>query len=157
MAAARLALAGLARRIVGRRGGAVQPLAAESKLVLASVDAEAETLTRGLAPDAAAALVQAVLAVGTQAAGRGTERGRGDGAARTTAPGTPRLVRPPLAVVAAHAALAADVVGAVRTRRWLQRQVAPFAVRHARDGLVDVPRLTLVRQLAPAARSVRET
>lgn len=53
------ALSGLARGVVGgrRRGGAVEPLAAQAELVLAGVDAEAEALARGLAPDAAAALV----------------------------------------------------------------------------------------------------
>lgn len=74
VAPARLALAGLACRVVGWRGGAVQPLAAEPELVLAGVHAEAEALARGFAPHAAAALVQAVLAVGAQAAGRGAQR-----------------------------------------------------------------------------------
>lgn len=119
VAAARLALASLARRVVGRRGGAVQPLAAQAELVLAGVDAEAEALARGLAPHAAAALVQAVLAAGAQAARRGAARALGDGAASAAPPRAPRLVRPPLAIVPAHAALAANVVGTVGARRRL--------------------------------------
>lgn len=115
MAATGLTLARLARRIVRRGGGAVEPLAAQAELVLAGVDAEAEALLRGLAPHAAPALVQTVFAVGAQAAGRGAQRGLSDGAARAPAPRAPRLVRPPLAVVAHHAALAADVIRTVGT------------------------------------------
>lgn len=152
-----LALAGLPGRVVAGRRGAVEPLAAQAELVLAGVDAEAEALARGLAPHAAAALVEAVLAAAAQAAGRGAGAARPHGAARPPAPRAPRLVRPPLAVVPGHAALATDVVGAVGAGGGQQREVAPAAVDGARRLLVDVPRLAAVRQLAPPARRVRQT
>lgn len=103
-------LAGFARDLVSRRGRPVEPLATQPELVLASVDAEAEALACGLAPDAAAALVEAVLAVETQAARRGALAGVHYGATRPPAASAPRLVRPPLTVVPGDAALAADVV-----------------------------------------------
>lgn len=140
----RLALVRFSRRLVGRRGGAVEPLATEPELVFTGVDTEAEALARGLAPDAAAALVQAVLAVEAHAAGRRALAGVGDGAAGAPAPRAPRLVRPPLAVVAGHAALAADVVGAVGARRRLQREVPPLSLGRADDHLVGVPELAAV-------------
>lgn len=149
------ALAGFPGGVVRWRGGAVEPLAAQAELVLTGVDAKAETLARGLAPHAAAALVQAVLAVQAQAAGRGAVRGLRHGAGRAPAPRAARLVRPPLAVVSGHAALAADVVGAVGAGGRLQRQVAPLAVRGARRLLVDVPLLATVGQVTPPARRIR--
>lgn len=150
----RLALACFFRRLAGRRGGAIEPLPAESELIFTRVDAEAEALAGGLAPDAAAALVEAVLAVEAHAAGRGALARLHHGAARAPAPRAPRLVRPPLAVVAGHAPLAAYVIRAIRTRSGLQSEVPPFFLGRADHLLVGVSQFAAIRQLAPATRGV---
>lgn len=152
---ARFALTGFSCRFFGRRGRAIEPLAAQSELVLAGVDAEAEALSGRFAPDAAPAFVETVLALQPHSTGR-RARGRvDDGPAGSAAPSAARLVRPPLAVVPGHAALAADVVGAVRAGGRLQREVPPLAVVCACSFLVDVPVLAAIRQLAPPASRVR--
>lgn len=100
-------------------GGTIEPLSAESELIFTRVDTEAEALAGGLAPDAAAALVEAVLTVEAHATGRGALAGVDYGTAGTPATRTTGLVGPPFAVVAGDAVLTAYVIGAIRTRSGL--------------------------------------
>lgn len=155
VASTRFALAGFSHGFFGRNGGPVEPLPTQAELIFTGVDTEAEALMSGLAPDAAAALVETVLAVEAHAARRRTVCGVQHGAGGPAAPRAASLVRPPLAVRAGHAALAAYVIGTVWTSGRQQCEIPPLAVHDAHRFLVSISGFTSVRQFAPTASGIR--